>query len=187
MIKVEKKQLRMAVKKAIAEMSAEEKQRQSKAICEKVASLAHYRAATAGSLAVLLFHSMADEPYTHGLIRELHSAGVKVYLPKIAQELEVRLYNGPASLKEGPFGILEPCGPLQKDLQEIDLAFIPGLAFTSEGARLGRGKGYYDRLLPKLSCPCFGLCFSCQFVPSIPTETHDIPLSGVISGAEECK
>ena len=58
---------------------------------------------------------------------------------------------------------------------EIDLLLVPGLAFTEEGHRLGRGGGYYDRFLaePTLRAVTFGICFSEQIVASLPVEEHD--------------
>jgi 5-formyltetrahydrofolate cyclo-ligase len=62
------------------------------------------------------------------------------------------------------------------------VTIIPGMAFDVEGHRLGRGKGYYDRFLAKLSPTTYkiGLCFRWQFVDQVPTDEHDIPMDEVI-------
>ena len=66
-------------------------------------------------------------------------------------DLELRLYTGDDRLTEGAFHIDEPTGTAFTDYAAIDLAVIPGVAFDRRGNRLGRGKGYYDRLLPPAS------------------------------------
>ncbi len=100
----------------------------------------------------------------------------------MGEELELHRYQGEQELTVGTsFGIQESIGPLFTDYAHIDLAIIPGMAFTLQGHRLGRGKGYYDRLLPHLQCPLIGLAFPFQILPSIPTEPHDICMDEVIS------
>lgn len=129
---------------------------------------------------VLLYWSMPEEVDTHGLIRRW--AGRKrIVLPKVCgQDLELRLYD-PERMIPGYRGILEPAGdaPLVPD-GEIELAVVPGLAFDRAGHRLGRGKGYYDRLLPRLDCPKLGLAFPCQILDEVPIEPHDIALDRII-------
>jgi 5-formyltetrahydrofolate cyclo-ligase len=63
----------------------------------------------------------------------------------------------------------------------VDWVLVPGLGFDERGYRLGRGAGYYDRLLPLLrpDCVCWALGFDCQVVPALPVEAHDIPLDGL--------
>ncbi len=65
----------------------------------------------------------------------------------------------------------------------VDLFLVPGLAFTKSGARLGRGGGYYDRLLPRRSSTstAMGVCFALQLIDSIPGEPHDHDVDAVIT------
>ena len=58
---------------------------------------------------------------------------------------------------------------------------IPGVAFDERGYRLGRGAGHYDRLLPAMRADavCWAFCLSCQLVPRLPIEPHDVPLDGI--------
>lgn len=77
-------------------------------------------------------------------------------------------------MKPGAFNIPEPQGENFFDFNLISKAYIPGLAFTREGLRLGRGKGYYDRLLPLLShAELIGVCPSGHLVEELPVEPHD--------------
>jgi 5-formyltetrahydrofolate cyclo-ligase len=66
----------------------------------------------------------------------------------------------------------------------LDLILVPGLAFTSEGCRLGRGSGYYDRFLSKIPGTTFkvGVCFDFQFLAELPHEPHDVKMDVVVGG-----
>ena len=80
------------------------------------------------------------------------------------------------------FGMLEPLGP-SVDPGMIDLALVPGLGFTRRGSRLGRGKGHFDRFLPRLRADCFkvGVCHNVQLLDDLPTEPHDVPMDAVVT------
>ncbi len=69
----------------------------------------------------------------------------------------------------------------QRGAEEVDWALVPGLAFDEQGFRLGRGGGYYDRLLPQLrpDATCWAICLSCQLMHALPVEPHDAPLNGI--------
>lgn len=132
---------------------------------------------------ILLYHSLPDEIDTHELIGTLHSLGKTLLLPTVVgDELELHEYvDEKALFVSETFGIKESAGPVFTDYAKIDLVIIPGMAFTPAGNRLGRGKGYYDRLLPKLQCPLIGIAFPFQIVNHIPCEEHDICVTQVIS------
>lgn len=90
-------------------------------------------------------------------------------------------------LRRGAFGILEPapgarcCPP-----GELDCLVIPGTAFSREGARCGRGGGYYDRYLarPGFRARRIGVCYAHQLLDRLPAEPHDIPMEWVVTDAE---
>ncbi len=85
-------------------------------------------------------------------------------------------------MKQSGFGILEPTGLDFTDYSQIDLGIIPGVVFDRDLNRLGRGKGYYDKLLPLLDAAYLvGVCFSFQLKVKIPVESHDFPMNSVIS------
>lgn len=130
---------------------------------------------------VLLYSSLADEVDTKPLISK-YAAKKTILLPTVVgDDLELHVYHEESETKKGVFSIEESEGPLFTDYATIDLAVIPGMAFDRNGNRLGRGKGYYDRLLPKLNGKKIGVCFSFQFLDSIPCEKHDIPMDEIIT------
>lgn len=132
---------------------------------------------------LLLYYSLPDEVNTHELINILAKQGKKVLLPKVIDktDMEIRVYSGPEDLVEGCYHIMEPAGQLFTDYQSIDLAIIPGMSFDSNNNRLGRGKGYYDRFLPKIpDAYKIGICFDFQKFPEIPAGNYDFPMDEVI-------
>ena len=130
---------------------------------------------------VLMYYSLPDEVDTHAFI-EKWCQKKRVLLPVVVgDELELRMFSSTEELKTGSFGIAEPTGDYFTEYQTIDLVVVPGMAFDKKGNRLGRGKGYYDRLLPKLPNACkLGVCFPYQFVDQVPTEATDIRMDAVI-------
>lgn len=131
---------------------------------------------------VLLFHSLNDEVDTHGLI-ERYKDQKTIILPSVVGDmLELHIYDAASSTKHGAFNIVESCGRrlTPDEYSSIDLAIIPGVAFDQAGNRLGRGKGYYDRLLPLLTCHTIGLCYPHQYIDEVPHEPHDIPVDEVL-------
>ena len=98
----------------------------------------------------------------------------------VDKNLELRTFTG--ELQEGRFGIMEPVGQLFEDYDQIDLVVVPGMAFSKVGHRLGRGKGYYDRLLPKLTrAKKIGICFPYQVVKYVPIFPEDVRMDRIIS------
>lgn len=130
---------------------------------------------------ILLYHSLPDEVNTHDFIRKW-SAQKQILLPVvIGNDLELRRYTNPQDLKKGAYGIEEPVGEPFTDYASIDLAIIPGVAFDAQGNRLGRGKGYYDRLLPRLPHTYkIGICFPFQLLEEVPTEALDVRMDEVL-------
>ena len=129
---------------------------------------------------ILLYYPLPDEADLRPLIVKL--ADRCILLPVVVgDDLELRLYEDEDKLSEGAFHILEPQGKAFTNYEEIETALIPGVAFTREGDRLGRGKGYYDRLLSRLTKTYkIGVCWPFQIVEAMPHEEHDIRMDKVI-------
>ena len=132
---------------------------------------------------ILMYYSLPDEVFTHEVINTLVEEGKTVLLPVVlnGEDMELRLYRGAEDLKTGSFGIMEPVGKPFPCYYEIEVAIIPGMSFDTDGNRLGRGKGYYDRLLAKIPQTYkIGMCFDFQKVEEVPTEETDIRMDEVL-------
>ena len=113
-----------------------------------------------------------------------------MYVPYcVGQDLGLFPLDNPDELSSGTWGIWEPRPELRDAAgkrgvaEAIDLALIPGAAFDRRGGRLGRGKGFYDRFLPRLRSEALkiGLAFECQLADEIPTEAWDVRMDLVIT------
>jgi 5-formyltetrahydrofolate cyclo-ligase len=135
---------------------------------------------------MLLYYPLPDEVDVRPLIQMAYQAGHRVLLPVVVgDDLELRLYEGEESLRAGAYNIMESVGSLfrSEEYEQIQLAIVPGMAFDATGHRLGRGKGYYDRLLPQLTAAYkVGVCYPFQFVADVPSEDHDVTMNEVVCG-----
>ncbi len=130
---------------------------------------------------LLLYMALPDEVPTQAFIRKW-TGNKRIVLPVVnGDSLLLREYQA-ERLAPGWKGILEPDASAPQVLpSEIDLALVPGVAFDRCGGRLGRGGGFYDRLLPQLDCPLIGLCQQWRIVPQVPREPWDIRMDQVIA------
>ncbi len=145
-------------------------------ICNKVLELQEFKDAHT----ILLYNSLPDEVKT-SILLESYKKGKKIVLPVVKGDNLILKEYIPSQLQVGYMNILEPCGDDIIDPKEIELAVIPGIAFDSHCHRLGRGKGYYDRLLPQTNCTKVGICYSFQIVENIPVNRNDIKMDIVIT------
>ena len=133
---------------------------------------------------VMLFSALPDEVDMQAFADKCLNAGKTVLLPVVkGDDIEVRSYEGQQKMQSGAFGILEPQTAQFVDYQKIDVIYVPGMAFTEDGSRLGRGKGYYDRFLslPALrNVRKIGVCASWRKVENLPCEAHDVKMDEVI-------
>jgi 5-formyltetrahydrofolate cyclo-ligase len=178
---VTKPELRKAIRVRLAALSLEAVAEKSAAICLAASRTPQWRdARTVG-----FFSPLATEPNIDLLWAVLGKR--TVCYPRIDGDdlVFLRVPNREALLESARWNLLEP--PHRDEhvvtLGELDLLFVPGLAFTVGGHRMGRGKGYYDRLLarPGFRAPTFGVCFAEQLVPHLPMEDHDRPVDRVFS------
>jgi len=168
-MKEQKKQLRKQIK--------EEKKRQpthvlatnSSSLLEQIEKHPRFIAAKT----ILCYHSLGDEVQTHAFVEKWHTSK-KILLPVVKGDiLELRHYTSKECLKIGAFGIEEPEGENFIRLHEIEFSLVPGVSFDRHGNRLGRGKGYYDKLLPLLHSYNIGICYQFQVREEIPAEPFD--------------
>ncbi len=122
--------------------------------------------------------SMGTEPGTGPLIAELLKRGVEVLVPVTAEEhrLEWVLFDPAAPLRLSSIGVPEPDGPrLGADaLADAGFVIVPAMAVDHAGHRLGRGAGYYDRVLADVTAPVCAVVHADELVESVPHEDHDV-------------
>lgn len=175
----EKKMLRKAMRLRAASLSADDERRLSEDIWRQVELLPEFAQASC----ILIYMSIPGEVPTRAFIAKWASRK-QFALPLVCGEhLELRLYD-PVRLVEGYRGIIEPSADAQSVApDEIEMAIVPGTAFSRQNGkvkRMGRGGGFYDRLLPQLSCPEIGVAFSFREVESIPSDPWDVDLDELI-------
>jgi len=131
---------------------------------------------------VLLYWSMPGEVHTHDFIRRWQNKKT-IILPVVdGDRLRLALFEGEQSLrKNAAMNLYEPQGNDYSSPHTIKLAIVPGIAFDRCHHRLGRGRGYYDRLLPQLTTYNMGVCFDFQLFETIPYEEEDVLMDEVVS------
>ena len=145
-------------------------------------------------LTVTAFLSFGSEIDTRPLIGSLldGTRPLRLLLPSLRQSKTIilRPYDRETPLLPGPFGILEPETPLAVPPSEVDIFFLPGIAFDRKGGRLGYGKGYFDRLLAEKNArgTRVGLAFPEQIVERVPTGPYDRPMDYLVTeeGVTSC-
>lgn len=130
---------------------------------------------------ILMYHSLPDELSTHSFI-DRWSSRKHFYLPRVnGLNLEILPYDE-SRLALGSFHIEEPTGNDTTDIDEIELIVVPAVAYDRQGNRVGRGKGYYDRLLARSSATRIGVGYDFQLIEEgIEADPHDVPMDVVIT------
>ncbi|MDA3890397.1 MAG: 5-formyltetrahydrofolate cyclo-ligase [Salinivirgaceae bacterium] len=176
-IQQQKKELRKIVRDFKALQTIEDKMAQSEAIFKKVEQLTEFTNAKV----VMLYWSMYDEVSTHAFIDKWGQTKT-ILLPMVdGNRLRIKQYVGSQSMQKGElFDIPEPTGTDYTNTSAIDLIIVPGVAFDKNNNRIGRGRGYYDKLLENSKAIKLGVCFDYQFFDDIPIEKHDLPMNKII-------
>lgn len=129
---------------------------------------------------ILMYHSLPDELSTLEFI-EKWSSRKHFYLPRVnGLNLEILPYDR-SHLKLGAFNIEEPDGDDTASIDSIEMIVVPAVAYDRNGNRVGRGKGYYDRLLARSKAIRVGVGYDFQLVESIDIDPHDAPVDIVIT------
>jgi 5-formyltetrahydrofolate cyclo-ligase len=137
---------------------------------------------------VAAYVSAGVEPGTRSLLFALWKRGTYVLVPKLLPggDLDWASYEGPDSLRPGPYGLLEPVEPPrgQAAVRGADLIIVPALAVSSStGVRLGRGGGSYDRVLARVDPGILTVAavYDSELLTSVPAEPHDRPVRAVVT------
>lgn len=161
---------------------AEARARDSEALCRRLRGDPRWQ----GARAVLLFAPMGNEPDIWPLLGEALAQGKTAFLPRYvaaARAYEARRVADPdRDVRAGHYGVREPRADCPECvLNKLDFVLVPGVGFDLRGWRLGRGKGYYDRLLAPVGGWTCGIAFDWQVVPVVPAEPHDVRLNCILT------
>lgn len=180
-IAVQKERLRRALQGIGLGLSADREQLSARARSLLIRQEVWRQATT-----VLLFASLADELDLWPLAELALQSGKRVGFPRFERALKEYSAREVTDLQKdmapGYYGIREPCPDCAVlQLNPLDLILIPGVAFDLYGRRLGRGRGYYDRLLRRMSGVKCGVALEQQIVPEVPVAPHDVHLNCILT------
>jgi len=173
-----KPELRKLAREKLSRLTRREAAEKSAAIRESIGGNRAWREAST----VCLFAAHGMEPDVDLLWK--HAPGKRICYPRVeGRDLELVAVTAPEALAVSKWNLREPPAAAGVPLSEIDLVLVPGLAFTRDGGRLGRGGGFYDRLLgrPLLRARRIGICFEVQILESLPLEGHDQRVDEVLT------
>jgi len=184
----QKKQLRLSIRRQRLKLTSEHHQQYSSQIFNRI--VAEKSLLNCKNIAIFL--SQDGEPCTQSIIDYCWQQGIHTFVPVIALDHSNKMtfmeYHKHATLHRNRFGIPEPLSEksiLEENIK-LDIVFMPLVAFSEEGARLGMGGGYYDRFLESYiktntDLKLMGLAYEFQKRDKLPTESWDMGLSGVVT------
>jgi 5-formyltetrahydrofolate cyclo-ligase len=177
-----KQLLRDQVRAGMKQLSADARTGAAAAICARLRTRAIWQAAQS----VLMFAPLADEPDVWPLVGEAITTGKQVAVPSFIPESNGyqarRIVDLERDVVVGKFGVREAAaGCAEIPLNQLDLVLVPGVAFDARGRRLGRGKGFYDRLLADVRGSKCGVAFDEQIVATVPVGPLDISLNCILT------
>lgn len=140
---------------------------------------------------VMFYVDVRSEVRTRHDLQSALDTGKTIVVPWCNDDGELELFHLQSldELETGMYGILEPNQQLrhashkQVHVESLDLIMVPGVGFDSRGARMGHGKGYYDKLLEhaRPDAPLIALAFECQLFEEIPVAEHDVFMDKIIT------
>jgi 5-formyltetrahydrofolate cyclo-ligase len=136
--------------------------------------------------AVAVYDAQPFEVPLDGFIEKLSGRGVHVVYPRVEKGSRALVFHEVQGHQwvKGPFGIREPSAwAPTRDLRDIDIFIVPGVAFARSGHRLGRGGGYYDCTLARRGpqARTLGVTFDINLLDALPTEAHDVAVDFVVT------
>jgi 5-formyltetrahydrofolate cyclo-ligase len=177
-----KSDLRSAMRRELKKMAKEKRLSDSGKLCAGLRQQDFFQNAAS----ILFFAPLPEEPDLWPLLNETLATKKMIALPCFDDENQTYL---PRHVKDihveimsGKFGIREPAPTcVAIPLRDLDLVLVPGVAFDTNGHRLGRGKGFYDRLLQNFKGKKIGIAFDEQIVNAIPVEKNDVKVDLVFT------
>lgn len=170
------------MKKLRRTLSADEKRKMSRLVCENLFASGLLGGSLPGSGAenICVYMDAFGEVETGEIINRLAADGKKIFVPCVDGD-DIFISPLTKSLERGAFGIREPQQKERFDKTKIDVFLIPALAFDRSGSRVGFGRGYYDKLLCGTNSLKIGLIYSFQLTEEIRAEKHDIKADYIIT------
>ncbi|WP_423407401.1 5-formyltetrahydrofolate cyclo-ligase [Heyndrickxia sp. MSNUG] len=183
-----KKELRKMIRQELSALNLPQYEHLSYRIAQRLYQDEYWKMASTIAITI----SKTPEVDTWQMIRKAWEQGKRIVVPKCepkSRALDFRELTQFSQLESVYYGLFEPIVSETKTVKpdEIDLVIVPGLAFSKTGYRLGFGGGYYDRFLANYQGNSLSLAFESQIVSGIPIESHDIPVSKIISNVEVIK
>lgn len=173
---MKKEDIRRCIRARKSLLSDEEK----RSAAARVFEMLEKTAAFAMAETVLMYHSLPDELSTIAFIDKWHERK-RFYLPRVnGVNLDILPYDR-SRLSLGSFHIEEPQGDETVSIDAIDMVVVPAMAYDPRGNRVGRGKGYYDRMLGACKATKVGVGYDFQLVDEIDAEPHDVRVDIVIT------
>jgi len=184
-IRKQKASVRTQVRRAILDMRDDVRARKDKAIYRRVLTWLPFRDA---AVVLLYVGHFPEEIATGYLLDAALDAGKHVLLPRVdaaGRRMTLhRIVDVRADLEPGVYGIPEPSASCPEvRIEAVDTILVPGLAFDIDGYRVGRGGGYYDRLLGacRPDVVTVSIAYDNQVVAPVPREPHDRPVAHVLT------
>ena len=180
-----KNAVRATMRQRLARLDPADRRERSRSIVARLLELPAWQAARR----VLLFAPLPVEPDVDPLWSQGALDGKECAYPRV-EGMVTRLYfvHGLAELEPTRWGLREPAklAAREADIADFDLALVPGLAFDARGGRLGRGGGFYDRLLAGRNpqATLVGVCFAAQRLDELPLAPHDVLVDAICSDAD---
>ena len=160
-------------------LSLDARRLQSEQLCRKlgqIPALQHIRCIAA-------YLPLASEINVLPLLVRLVERGVVVGVPAAVEggNYQWTRWKADDPCEKGRDGVQQPVMQQSVATSDIELVLVPGRAFALDGTRLGRGGGWYDRLLTDVAACCVGVAFDEQLVETLPVEAHDIPMNILVT------
>ena len=135
---------------------------------------------------IMLYMPIGNETDTSYIIKRAFADGKKLVFPVTdskSGEITAYCVNVDTGFVKGAFSVYEPDSAELADINEIDVVIVPGVAFDNSGARIGFGKGCYDKFLKRVSAVKVGFCYEFQICDKIVTDEHDINMDYLVTEA----
>ena len=173
---------KQALRREIAREKKTHTEAQLGAWSDEICRAVERREAFRRARCVACYHALPGEVQTEAFLNRWCGAK-RMLLPRVeGDDLRLYPYTGPESVRRGAYGIWEPVAEGDPvPFEAVDLVIVPGVAFDREGNRLGRGRGFYDRLLATCGAVKIGICFAFQLRDRVPAGPTDVPMDEVIS------